>query len=319
MISESSQTTSSPVSEQHNSPTGEALNVTVDAGISGPAASLLPPPPSYSSSASTSIIDNFGFPLGYFVIRSLATGRVLDVASDSQKDGGEVILWPAKESSLVEGFRKPEAENQVFYIDQSGALCCRNSGHAIDVEDGRLVQRHRRPITYPYPNAFSHPLPQFRFDHTTGRISVDFECDPTYTPSQGDAWKKKTYLLASIPKRKPKSLLSSVLSNPLSAFGLPSPGPKSPTNATIEDMRDSGLDLREDELVERDWEETEEVDDSPDWHRYVRVIGVSRPSGFEGDDDGEADLSLAARERRTWEVLPLRNARASTSKTSRPT
>ena len=153
----------------------------------------------------------------------------------------------------------------------------------------------------------------------SGRISVDFECDPTYTSSQGDTWKKKSYLLASIPKRKPKSLLSSVLSNPLSAFGLPSPGPKSPAaNATIEDMRESGLDLREDELVERDWEETEEVDDSPDWHRYVKVIGVSRPSGFGGDDNGEAELTLAARERRTWEVLPLRNARASTSKATRP-
>lgn len=120
-----------------------------------------------------------------------------------------------------------------------------------------------------------------------------------------------------MPKRKPKSLLSSVLSSPFSAFGLPTP--KSPTaNATIEDMRDSGLDLREDELEERDWEETEEVDDSPDGHRHVRVIGIARPSGFQGDGDGETGLSLAARERRTWEVLPLRNARATTSKAARP-
>lgn len=185
--------------------------------------------------------------------------------------------------------------------------------------DGRLVQRHRRPITYPFPNAFSHPIPQFRFDHMSGRISIDFQCDPTYSPSQGDAWRKKSYLLTSIPKRKPKSLFSTVISNPLSAFGLPSPKTPSTANATIEDVRESGLDLREDELVERDWEETEEVDDSPNEHRQVCVIGIAGPSGFGGDGGGEADLTLAARERRTWEVLPLRNARASNSKAARHT
>jgi hypothetical protein len=44
-----------------------------------------------------------GFPKGYFVIRSLATNRLLDVASDAVEDGAEVILFPQKESSLVEG------------------------------------------------------------------------------------------------------------------------------------------------------------------------------------------------------------------------
>lgn len=44
----------------------------------------------------------FGFPPGYFVIRSVATGRLWDVSSDGVEDGVQVILWPEKEQSLVE-------------------------------------------------------------------------------------------------------------------------------------------------------------------------------------------------------------------------
>lgn len=43
-----------------------------------------------------------GFPPGYFVIRSAASNRLLDIANDSIEDGTEVLLWPEKESSLVE-------------------------------------------------------------------------------------------------------------------------------------------------------------------------------------------------------------------------
>lgn len=43
-----------------------------------------------------------GFPPGYFVIRSVATGRLWDVNSDEVEDGTPVILWPEKEQSLVE-------------------------------------------------------------------------------------------------------------------------------------------------------------------------------------------------------------------------
>lgn len=45
----------------------------------------------------------FGFPPGYFVIRSVATGRPWDVCSDEVEDGTPVILWLEKEQSLVEG------------------------------------------------------------------------------------------------------------------------------------------------------------------------------------------------------------------------
>jgi hypothetical protein len=45
---------------------------------------------------------NRGFPQGCFVLRSVPTGRLLDVASDSVRDGAPIILWPEKDNSLVE-------------------------------------------------------------------------------------------------------------------------------------------------------------------------------------------------------------------------
>lgn len=63
----------------------------------------LPDPPSYSATMSMSAEGNYGFPSGYFVIRSVATGRVFDIELDDVNDGAEVILWPEKENSLVEG------------------------------------------------------------------------------------------------------------------------------------------------------------------------------------------------------------------------
>jgi hypothetical protein len=48
-------------------------------------------------------VDHHGFPPGYFLIRSSATGRLLDVALDKVADGSPLLLWPEKETSLVEG------------------------------------------------------------------------------------------------------------------------------------------------------------------------------------------------------------------------
>jgi hypothetical protein len=44
-----------------------------------------------------------GFPPGCFVLRSVSSGRMLDVSSDSVRDGAPIILWPEKDNSLVEG------------------------------------------------------------------------------------------------------------------------------------------------------------------------------------------------------------------------
>ncbi len=43
-------------------------------------------------------IEDSGFPAGYFVIRSVATNRLLDVTMDEIEDGTEIGLWPEKES-----------------------------------------------------------------------------------------------------------------------------------------------------------------------------------------------------------------------------
>ncbi|OCB87135.1 hypothetical protein A7U60_g5872 [Sanghuangporus baumii] len=235
-------------------------------------------PPPYSPPLSLAAAEsNFGFPSGYFVIRSLATGRVLDVEHDSLDDGAEIILWPEKESLLVDGLRKPEADNQVFFVDMSGALCSRLSGHAVDIEDGKLVQRHRRPVSYPYPNAFSHPLPQFWYSATSKQIFVRHQCDPSFPdPSvSSNAWRQRSYILSSVPMRKPRSFLenasdalNSVFTNPLtSIFGATS-------QATVREVHDSDIDLREHEVLEEDRGEGEEADDSPEPLRKVAVVAL---------------------------------------------
>jgi hypothetical protein len=50
----------------------------------------------------TADIDNTGFPPGYFIIRSVASNRLLDVTEDEIEDGTDIALYPEKEKSLVE-------------------------------------------------------------------------------------------------------------------------------------------------------------------------------------------------------------------------
>lgn len=47
--------------------------------------------------------EDYGFPAGYFVVRSTASDRLLDVSGESVKNGTDIILYPEKEKSLVEG------------------------------------------------------------------------------------------------------------------------------------------------------------------------------------------------------------------------
>jgi len=248
----------------------------------------------------------YGFPEGYFLVKNVATGKLLDVESDLVEDGTPLIVWSETETSLVEGMRKPESNNQVFFIDSSGALCSRSSGHAIDVEHDRLVLRHRRPVSHPFPNAYSHPLPRFSYDLATQIVTVTFVFDPSY-PSSGDrdaalsGWKDKTYLLTSIPLRKPRTLiddaselLTSALSAPFSLFGH-----AAPTSPRPDRVFDSGdIDLREDEILEQERSEEGEVDDSPEKWRQVRVVGIAK--------EEEQVVGEKAKARRQWQIVPLR-------------
>ncbi|KXN88944.1 hypothetical protein AN958_06815 [Leucoagaricus sp. SymC.cos] len=264
-----------------------------------------------------------GFPPGYFVIRSVATNRSLDVKGDAVEDGTEVLLWPEKETSLVEGFRDPDANNQVFFIDATGALCSRSSGHAIDIEGDRLVLRHRRPVSYPYPNTYSHPLPKFQYNTQTGEIIVMFSHDPDCPPplhsaagnrpgttasGKLDLWHNKTYYLVSQPLRKPRTILddaseiiTTAVASPINFF---SGAFASRSVAKPEQVFDGNIDLKEEEVVEEDRGEEGEVDDSPELERQVKMVGVFR--GVEGE------LSDKAQRRRQWAVISLRRINAKT-------
>lgn len=48
-------------------------------------------------------LHTYGFPPGYFIIKNVATDKLLDVESDMVEDGTPLILFPGTESSLVEG------------------------------------------------------------------------------------------------------------------------------------------------------------------------------------------------------------------------
>ncbi|KAF5385330.1 hypothetical protein D9615_001191 [Tricholomella constricta] len=261
--------------------------------------------------AMTAGIETHGFPVGYFVVRNVATNRVLDVTGDSMEDGTEIILWPDNDTSLVETRRRPEANNQVFFIDTSGALCSRSSGHAVDIEGDVLVLRHRRPVSYPFPNPYAHPLPTFSYSPETGEISVHFNSDPSYSPSEqrADAWKSKSYVLTSIPLRKPKTIiddaaafLSSAISTPLSFLSGRAPAP----HASPDEVFSGPIDLDENEVLEEDRTEEAEVDDSHDLERKVRMMAIV--------DKEESDKYLGekAKNRRCWQVASLRRIDART-------
>ncbi|KAH9081439.1 hypothetical protein EDB83DRAFT_2214040 [Lactarius deliciosus] len=256
-----------------------------------------------------------GFPSGCFILRSVSSRRLLDVASNSVRDSAPILLWPEKDHSLFENLRRPEADNQVFFIDSSGTLCARASGHALDVEglsahsmsyaptlivaDGRLVLRHRHPRTQPYPNAYSHPLPRFRYDGTDRFLTADFECDPAF--AGGTAWRAETFYVTAIPRRRRRTILdgasgalASAFRNPLSLLGGKQVTAQDPVAAGTDDTSN----LREDEVEELDRGDETEVDDDPARDRAVRVVGMTLEEHLE-----LGDKALA---RRRWEVVPLR-------------
>ncbi|GJJ09609.1 Elongation factor 2 [Clathrus columnatus] len=191
-------------------------------------------PPPYS-------VHSTGFPPGYFIIRSLATGKVLDVAERKKDD-----------------------------------------------DDGRIVLRHRRPMTSRFPSRFSHPLPCFNYSPITGHITLAFAYDPAYpgsghreSESSSGGWRNQTYILTAIPATKPRDLFddaadflvgaASALTSPLAAVFS---GKALESNNTIADVQRQGIELREDELSEVDRAE-ETLDDSTDLARRVKVIALS--------------------------------------------
>lgn len=165
--------------------------------------------------------------------------------------------------------------------------------------DGRLVLRHRRPHTQPYPNEYSHPLPRFRYDGTTGHLTVDFECDPAF--AGGTAWRAKTFYVTAIPRRRRRTILNGASGALASAFRNPLfllSGTQITTPDAIAAGTDDTFNLREDEMEELEQGGETEVDDDPARDRAVRVVGLTPEENHE--------LSDKAWARRRWEVVPLR-------------
>ena len=172
--------------------------------------------------------------------------------------------------------------------------------------------RHRKPVTYPFPNAESHPLPRFAYHPDTREITVTFAYDPAYPapPTRRDStsgvWKTKTYYLSSVPVRKPPTLLdnASVLINSAVAGGMSFFG-STKTNATPDQVFDGQIDLNESEIAEQDRNEAEEIDDSPDWLRPVKAISLTAEEATSATEK--------AKLRRQWEILPLRHTKRLTA------
>lgn len=171
-----------------------------------------------------------------------------------------------------------------------------------------MVIRHRRPISQPYPNEYSHPLPRFSYSRETQHITASFQCDPAYPPPAAQtstAWMRKTYVLSSIPMPKPKSLLdnasaflSSAVVTPISFFS----GGTAQRKATPEDVFSGDIDLTEDETLEQDRGVEGDADDSSELLRKLRVLTIGqRDAPTEGE---------SARKRRQWQILPLRTSAA---------
>ena len=176
-------------------------------------------------------------------------------------------------------------------------------------------------MSFPYPNPHSHPLPHFWYSRATKQILVRFQCDPAYpavapNSAPSNAWRKHSYVLTSVPQRKPRTIfddateaLSAVVSNPLSPFTsiFGGAGSSKAGSSTVEAVHESDIDLREEELMEEDRGAEEEDDDSPELGRKVRVVMAKV---------GEA-LTDATKLRRAWEVIPLRWTRATNTSSSR--
>jgi hypothetical protein len=124
-------------------------------------------------------------------------------------------------------------------------------------------------------------------------------------------WSSKTYVLTSIPKRKPRTIIDDASEFLTSSFLTPISyltGNSSSQQARPDEVFNGDIDLAEDEVLEEDKGEEAEVDNSPDLGRKLRVVAVSTA------EKSMMDLLLSekARKRRKWVVTPLRIANAKT-------
>lgn len=194
------------------------------------------------------------------------------------------------------------------------------------MQDHCLVLRRRRPMTHPFPNYYSHALPRFQYSPGTGQISAFFSSDPIYsqhavTASGGSTssnWLSKKFVLTTLPMRRERSLVdnatefiantTSLLTNPVSNFFAPQ-SPSRPAAITAEDVSQGDFDLREDEVLEQERAPHEELDDSSEQIRHVRVIELPA-----GELDIVNGLSQLAQRRIQWTVIPILKGKTRTNR-----
>jgi len=69
--------------------------------------------------------------------------------------------------------------------------------------ENALIVAHRRPPTQPWPNPWSHDLPDFTYCRETQTIAVKFYCDPSasvFWPRPESEWRDKEFIVVSRPK-----------------------------------------------------------------------------------------------------------------------
>lgn len=107
-----------------------------------------------------------------------------------------------------------------------------------------------------------------------------------------------TYIVTALPKHRAPGLVENIGSFWSHAKSKAS-GRSAP--ATRDEMFDANIDLREGEVVEGETDDAYEIDDDPDPAREVRLICV-----------GNERVGTQTAYRRRWEIVPLREKKAST-------
>lgn len=236
-----------------------------------------------------------------------------------------------------------QSYSKCFYID--GVLVLRRRrpitipyptrvSHALPSFNYDPVSGHIT-VTFESDPAFPPPVPpKSAFDAAPPPYSA---ASPTSTAAAtatqegaAQAWKQKCYLLTSIPSRKPRTFVddaadffvsgASFLTSPLASFSFAGPstepdhyyaGTGAPhkgeedakalsERVSLEHVSAGHFDLREDEVVEEERAEETEVDDNPDLMRRVRIVGYRRQTELPNSK---------ARDRKRWEILPIRKER----------
>lgn len=171
--------------------------------------------------------------------------------------------------------------------------------------------RHRRPISFPFPNKHAHPLPKFTHSTETGEISVQFAHDPTY-PSPEDTlstdWQNKSFVLtcdaqrrkvreSSAPRRR--SLFGKLFKSKKATHQSASAS----TPSTHRISKESGVMETSEHVTELQVQPEDWVEIPGSYTDKIRVVTVDTANTATDDHK----LSEEAKQRYRWLVIPLKD------------